>query len=222
MMKIKNFRKHTITRSTPPSKTKYADYKPYLKKDFCGRCAYCNLLDESITTPFEVDHFIPRAVFKDTRMDLDTDYTNLVYSCKKCNIAKRDQFSGDIGAAKPTNELFYDPVLTDYNSVFYRNHFGAIDSDDAKGRRTIKNLKLYRPIHILAWLCEEIYETAEKLEREINQEQDQNRKDILVTALNNLNGQYRKLHRLFTAEYNNSSFTLPNSLTNTPDQQTLL
>ena len=78
-MKIKDFKTHSIIRSTPPHKNDYADYKPYLKKDFCGRCAYCNLLDTAITTPFEVDHFIPRKTFKDCRDDLDNDYTNLIY-----------------------------------------------------------------------------------------------------------------------------------------------
>ena len=207
-MKIKDFKTHAITRSTPPQQTRYGDYKPFLKKDFCGRCAYCNLLDETITTPFEVDHFIPRAVFKHGRMDLDTDYTNLVYSCKKCNNAKRQQFSGDIHSANPTNELFYDPTMVDYNDIFYRNNFGAIDSDDDKGKKSITRLKLYRPIHILAWICEELNDTAEKLEAAIKVESETGRRQTLEAALNKINNQYRKMSRLFTAAYNDNSFSI--------------
>lgn len=207
-MKIKDFKTHTISRSDPPHKSRYKQYKPYLKEDFCGRCAYCNLLDESITTSFEVDHFIPRDAFKNDRLDLDTDYKNLVYACKKCNGAKLDQFEGDIRAPSPTNELFYDPVLVDYNDIFYRNHLGAIDSDDEKGRQQIVRLKLYRPIHILAWVCEQMRQTADKLERAIDVEQNAERKDKLQEALNKIDRQGWKLFRLFIAVYNDNSFTI--------------
>lgn len=207
-MKIRDFKTHTISRSSPPHQDRYSDYKPYLRADFCKRCAYCNLLDESITTPFEVDHFIPRATFKDCRMDLDTDYTNLIYSCKKCNNAKRKQFSGDITVEKPTNELFYDPVKVDYNTIFFRNQLGSIDSVDDKGKDTIVRLKLYRPIHNLSWICEEMYSTAEKLEASIQNEPAGARRDSMVAALNRINSQYRKLSRLFTAAYNDNSFAM--------------
>ena len=207
-MKIKDFKSHRIVRSSPPDQKEYHAYKPFLKKDFCGRCAYCNLLDTAITTPFEVDHFIPRAVFMHGRMNLETDYKNLIYSCKKCNNAKRNQFSGNIGSENPTNELFYDPTVVDYNDIFFRNHLGAIDSEDEKGKETIIRLKLYRPIHILAWLCEEINETANRLEVAIYREKDALRKQKLELALNRINAQYRKYGRLFIAVYNDKNFSI--------------
>lgn len=207
-MKIKNFKSHTIVRSTPAHRNDYHAYKPYLKKDFCGRCAFCNLSDASITTPFEVEHLIPRAVFKEIRTDLETDYKNLVYACKKCNGAKSSQFEGDISAADPHNNLFYDPVLVDYNTIFYRNELGAIDSDDDKGKKMIELLKLYRPIHILGWLCEEINNTADKLRCAIDQELNEDRKKKLQTALEKLNEQYRKYNCLFIASYNEEEFQL--------------
>lgn len=207
-MKIKDFKTHSIVRSTPPYKKHYNDYKPYLKMDFRSRCAYCNLLDTAITTPFEVDHFIPRKEFESCRMDLDTDYTNLVYSCKKCNGAKGHQFFGDIRSAIPTNELFYDPVLVDYNEIFYRNELGAIDSDDSKGKGSIIKLKLYRPIHILAWVCEELNETADKLEAAAKLENDIERKQTLEIAQHKVEHQYRKFNRLFIAAYNDNGFSI--------------
>lgn len=81
-------------------------------------------------------------------------------------------------------------------------------SDDGKGKRSITNLKLYRPIHILAWVCEELNETAEKLEAAIRIERDSQRKKALEAALQKIEHQYRKLSRLFTAAYNDNSFTI--------------
>ena len=207
-MKIKDFKNHTITRSNPPHYDDYSKYKPFLEKDFSNRCAYCNLRKEAITTPFEVDHFIPRNAFKIIKPDLETNYGNLIYSCKKCNVAKSDRFEGDLHSADPTNDLFYDPVLTDYNTVFYRNELGAIDSDDPKGKSMIKMLKLYRPIHILAWLCDEINQTADKLESIISTTTDEKRKSEYIKALDLLNKQYRKWDNIFKASYNDNSFSL--------------
>lgn len=175
-MKIKDFKTHTIARSTPPHYEEYKKYKPYLENDFCNRCAYCNLSDKRITTPFEIDHFIPEVAFKETNPELKTDYNNLIYSCKKCNGTKGGKFKGDLSSQNPTNELFYDPVSVDYNIIFFRNELGAIDSDDPKGKEMIKLLKLYRPIHILGWLCEEIDATADKLEIAIKHENNEFKK----------------------------------------------
>ena len=207
-MKIKDFKTHTITRSTPPHFSSYGDYKPYLERDFGERCAYCNLHSKRITTPFEVDHFIPRKAFEGVRPSLDTDYKNLVYACKKCNVAKSGKFEGDLTEVSPTNTLFYDPVLVDYNSIFYRNELGAIDSDDSKGKNMIKMLKLYRPIHILAWLCEEIRLTKDKLQGAIDVETNEAKKQEYQKALDGLNAQYCKFVDLFIASYNDNKFEL--------------
>lgn len=91
-MKIDEFKSHTITRSSPKPKNKYSYYKNDLRQDFCGRCAYCNLSDDSITTPFEIDHFIPKTAFKDIRPELLTDYNNLIYSCKNVTMLKEGSF----------------------------------------------------------------------------------------------------------------------------------
>ena len=209
-MKIKDFKQHTITRSSPKREDNYRNYKNQLANDFCNRCAYCNLHDKSITTYFEVDHFVPKKAFEDTRPELLTDYRNLVYSCKKCNVAKSGKFEGDLTEENPTNTLFYDPVEVDYNDIFYRNELGAIASDDAKGKQMIELLKLYRPIHILGWLREEINSIADKLLLALNNETDTKRKELLQDALNKMNSQYRKFDNLFTATYNDNSFKIQN------------
>ena len=203
IMRIDCFRSHCIARCSPPAANDYKSYRRFLAEDFKHRCAYCNLHDTRITTPFHIDHFIPRKEFEHLRPDLDTDYNNLIYSCPKCNNAKRDKFQGDLSLPNPTNEMFYDPVNVDYNTIFYRNEIGAIDSDDIKGKEMIKALKLYRPIHILAWICEKLDKQAEQLQLAIIQEEDVIRKEKLREASVKINSQYRKYVNLFTASYNN-------------------
>ena len=57
-------------------------------------------------------------------------------------------------------------------------------------------------------VCEELNETAEKLEAAIRIERDSQRKKALEAALQKIEHQYRKLSRLFTAAYNDNSFTI--------------
>lgn len=92
-MKYKDFRNHIIKRTCNKKLKDYTSYKKYLAEDFKHRCAYCNTLD-SIASPmlFTVDHFVPRDVFKEKNISLDTDYNNLMYSCIKCNLAKSNKY----------------------------------------------------------------------------------------------------------------------------------
>ncbi|AEY65604.1 HNH endonuclease signature motif containing protein [Clostridium sp. BNL1100] len=206
----RKFRDFSIKRSCNKNYTNYTRYKPYLKQDFSCRCAYCNLLDTSITTPFEVDHFIPRDTFKDDWPECDTLYENLIYSCKKCNIAKSSQFSGDISPKKIINEFFYNPVLEDYGEIFYRNDYGGIDSDDLKGREMIKRLKLYRPIHNIAWLCEALKNLLVKINNQIEKVgRDSEQGKVFLLAKEELSDYYITCQHIFIENYNNEKFVMP-------------
>lgn len=207
-MKTRKFKTHIISRGNPKKKSNYKDYRDSLKHDFKGRCAYCNLSDEAITTPFQIDHFIPAKVFKGKRDDLNNDYTNLIYSCPKCNNAKRDKFEGDIYSENPTNDLFYDPVLVDYNTIFYRNEVGVIASDDPKGQNMIKLLKLYRLIHILGWICDEMKMVREKLQFAIENETDAGKVKLLIDAKNQINDKYCTYVDIFIASYNDKEISI--------------
>lgn len=206
-MKIKVFRTHTIIRSNPRPCNNYSAYRHILQEDFHHRCAYCNLRDTSITTPFEIDHFVPKKECKKAnRSDLISDYRNLVYACKKCNNAKRAQFVGDLSDDVPTNELFYDPVDTDYNAIFYRSDRGTIEATTDKGKDQINRLKLFRPIHSLAWVCEETSDLIERLRAEFESELDEHRKRLLIDAYNKATSQYYEFNTIFTAAYNDNDF----------------
>lgn len=200
------FRKHKIIRTCKKSYSNYTSYKPFLKEDFCHRCAYCNLCDTDITTYFEVDHFVPKAIFMKTdgREYLEYDYANLIYSCPNCNRAKSDLYSGDIINRPYDNDSLYDPVKTNYNDIFYRDKHGTISSHDLKGKEMIIALKLYRPIHNLAWICEQLKELSQELGDKIENETDSSKKSILLEAHYKLLQYHQKCYCIFIANYNNN------------------
>lgn len=205
----RNFRDYKITRTCTKKYDDYHSYARFLREDFNHRCAYCNLLDTQITTPFEVDHFIPQDVFKDEWPELKTLYGNLVYSCKKCNVAKSNQYKGDISKRKIKNDLFYEPEETDYGTIFYRGDDGGIRSDDEKGRDMISKLKLYRPIHNLAWICEITKKTLDKLSVQIDKAgKDSAKGKKLQEAKEELQDYYEDCIAVFLANYNNNKFVI--------------
>ncbi len=204
----RKFRDYIIKRTCTKEYKDYHSYMKYLSEDFKHRCAYCNLLDTQITTPYEADHFIPEDAFKNEWPELRTLYANLIYSCKKCNGAKSNQYEGDITKRELKNELFYDPENTDYDTVFYRGDDGGIYSDDEKGRDMITRLKLYRPIHNLAWICEMTRLTLEKLSRQIKEVgKDSMRGKLLWEAKEELQEYYDDCIAVFIANYNNNKFS---------------
>ncbi|MBX4263770.1 HNH endonuclease [Clostridium estertheticum] len=209
---MRKFRDFRIIRTCTKKYTVYGTYKPSLRKDFKGRCSYCNLLENSITTPFEVDHYIPRDTFKDDWPELDTLYENLVFACKKCNIAKSSKYTGNISNKRVINEEFYNPVDVDYGTIFYRNDAGGIDSYDAKGKDMIAKLKLYKPIHNMAWICENLNATLEKIDIQIEKSyKNPLKREILKKAKDELNDYYRLCNKLFQSNYNNDKFNIPES-----------
>src|SRR5271154_2101665 len=66
----------------------YRRYKKYLIVDFSNRCGYCDGHDKWYGgfKNFHIDHFAPKEKFP----QLKTVYSNLIYSCPSCNIAKSD------------------------------------------------------------------------------------------------------------------------------------
>lgn len=171
------FKEHTITRTCPEELSNYTEYREYLEKDFSWRCCYCNMSYELLTTSFHIDHFIPRKAFEGKKDCLLTKYDNLMLSCPKCNLSKSDAYKGDIDKDDSiTNELFYNPDETDYNSVFYRNSLGGIQSDDSKGKEMIKRLRLYRLVHNMAWIVDEYKKVYNQLDAMAKKENDPARK----------------------------------------------
>ena len=162
---------------------------------------------ELLTISYHVEHFIPVKAFEGKKDTLLTEYENLMWACPKCNLSKGDKYKGNFqSSSKIENELFYNPVEVDYNDIFFRNEIGGIDSDDAKGREMIKLLKLYRPIHNLAWLIERLEKLALNLEQAEKKETDLERKRLLSEAAGKVALECVKKSKLFRAAYNGKQF----------------
>lgn len=204
------FRNYKIKRTCTKHYANYQSYKPYLAEDFQHRCAYCNLLDKDITSFFEIDHFVPQAEIKrcPSLSYLINDYQNLVYSCRNCNGEKSDIFEGDLTTSPYENERFYDPEKNDYNTVFYRNQCGSICSNDAKGKSMIVDLKLYRPINNIAWICEQLDMLSEKLQALGDAETDPERKCLIKDAELEALRYYKVCKKIHTANFNNKKFSI--------------
>lgn len=202
-MKYEDFKKHRIQKTKGLDFRNPNQYRPYLSKDFSGRCCYCNMHEGTVTAPFHVEHFIPENTFKGIKDSLKTDYRNLMWSCPKCNLSKGDKYAGDlVHNSEIENAMFYNPEKVDYNEIFFRNELGAIDSEDDKGRQMIRELKLYRPIHTLSWLVEKLEDTYDLLERAIATEAGGSRKDAYITARDKIANIHMKKERAFRAAYN--------------------
>lgn len=190
------FRDYEIKRTYTEFHQDYKDYIPALQIDFKNRCAYCNTLDSMITESFSVDHFVPRKEFEKAGiLELDADYNNLMYCCPKCNKVKSSQFLGVVSKNEIKNELFYNPVETDYGKIFYRDIFGGISSKDSLGKDMIVRLKLYSPIFNLIYLSEVIDDRLEKIENLVEKENN----SLVKTQWNEV---YMKLNK-FSRELRN-------------------
>jgi hypothetical protein len=132
------FRRH----ETPPKYSDYRKYKPFLRKDFERRCAYCERTESSLggEEQFEIDHFKPRKKSSDLR----SEYQNLYYACRKCNLSK--------GSTWPSDEkiksgfVFADPCLIDpYEEHFREKADGGLEKLTNCGRYTSDHIRLDRP-----------------------------------------------------------------------------
>lgn len=197
------FRKHTIIRDCDKKYNDYHDYKEYLKKDFKNRCAYCNMHDEwTKPLPFQIDHYIPRAVFqKAGRDDLKNDYQNLMYSCPICNRLKSDAFEGEIPADQILNPLFYNPVDVNYNTIFTRDEMGRIQSEDELGKDMIKRLQLYRPTKQMAWFLDELQLVYDELGKRMETETDAEKSAKLKLAHEKIGNALYQKHRFFVHSF---------------------
>lgn len=116
-----------IRRSDPKQVSRYQHHRPELKADFNNRCGYCDCHDLWKHTFYEVDHFVPYAVFKNLKNIKKSDYSNLVYSCRFCNNSKRNKWPSQDEEIHNNGKLgFIDPCNKEYDTQFYRTNDGKI------------------------------------------------------------------------------------------------
>ncbi len=195
------FREHTPKRrNITTAVNTYGDHRNDLRIDYKNRCGYCNDFDSFRFTYFELDHFIPQKKDKKPFLTIksNTDYSNLVYSCKACNNAKRNKWpTNDENVPNRNNEGFIDPCDDDYNNHFGRTNSGRITHKTKLGEWKYNNLKFYKPQHEIIWNIEEL----EKLIIEIKALKviapDDNRvKDLLISVYDEFYDYLNKLFKL--------------------------
>lgn len=133
-------------------KFRWANYqtpkcKEYLRNDFSHECAYCKLQESEIglidKDYFEIDHFRPQSN-EDKEFDPHI-YSNLYYSCLKCNGTKSNTWSENL--LDPCKEdIFSGPyplVKEGYNAATFYKY----ESDDDKGVYYIETFKLNSRYH---------------------------------------------------------------------------
>ncbi len=158
---MSNFREHTPKRRNIIKKVNsHGEHRKDLKTDYKDRCGYCNDLDNWRSIWFEIDHFIPQKRNKKQFLTIKTitDYTNLVYSCRSCNNAKRNKWpSNDEKVPNINNEGFIDPCEDEYKDQFNRLKNGRIKPNTDLGEWMYNAMKLYNPQHEILWNIEQVH-----------------------------------------------------------------
>lgn len=103
-------------------------YTKILKEDFGNMCGYCGKDFNIIKCPYQKDHLIPEYIAKKVgRLDLLTDYNNLVYSCRVCNRNKWHSWPFDnVNQTHDDHVGFVDPATEEYDKHLERDASGRI------------------------------------------------------------------------------------------------
>lgn len=120
--------RHRRTES-PPKLGRYPLFKPYLRRDFFGRCVYCCKPDglDPQTAHFHVEHYRPKQVFPAQELD----YDNLYYACGNCNGRKGTFWPTDADlangrwVANPCEHVMIDHLKFDRLEVQARSKAGT-------------------------------------------------------------------------------------------------
>lgn len=112
----------------PTGYTDYRSYKPWVRDEFGFRCVYC-LFRETWYPNGQASFAVEHARSQHVATDLVTNYTNLLYSCNRCN------------SWKQIAELL-DPTREALGSHLRVDHDGSITHLTDEGLRLIRVLHL--------------------------------------------------------------------------------
>lgn len=143
------------------AQTKYSKYKNDLRSDFYMKCGYCGTHDyySGGVRGFHIDHFAPKSRFA----HLVNEYSNLIYCCPVCNLAKSDDWPSDCAEISfVLDEGYVDPCCSDYEKHLGRRADGSIVALTPLGGYISKKLKLFMRRRQVCWLIDRM-ETQLKL-----------------------------------------------------------
>lgn len=150
-----------IKRRTNILQKDYKEYREELEEDFYGLCGYCGKNQYAFNERFEIDHFAPKKKFPERK----NDYSNLVFSCSKCNKHKLNKWvTDDPYVSVKDNCGFIDPASDAFDENLHRKDSGEIYGITEIGKYMCKELKFdIRPI-AMVWKVNKLNELKEKLE----------------------------------------------------------
>ena len=131
-----------------PQFSRYQDYRLYLRFDFQYCCAYCLTHERYFLDgeAGEIDHHRPlhppKALGKDFS-HLVNAYSNLYWSCPRCNLYKGNLWPTDEEYER--GERFLDPCLEDHDTHWETHTDGTLTAKTATGSDTIQVLRRDRP-----------------------------------------------------------------------------
>lgn len=155
-------------REEPPIKqtvstvvSKYQNHRPILKKNFRGKCGYCNDNDFWRNTYYEIDHYIPKKYLTEAE---EKEYWNLIYSCRYCNNSKRAKWpTKDRNIENNGKEGFVNPYSKEYDLLFERDNEGRIIPQSELAKWIYKNLNLGLKRHSIIWQLECLKSTVNEI-----------------------------------------------------------
>ncbi len=161
-MIIRNkFREKVPVKRTLPAKSSYEDYRSDLRQDFFERCGYCNDPDH-FRGDYHIDHFAPQASFD----HLTNEYSNLIYSCPVCNMAKGCDWVTDTCDVSCTEtEGYINPCDSGYDDNFERDEYGEIVTCSPVAEYMYMRLKFYLPRHAIYWNLYRVQNMVKELEK---------------------------------------------------------
>jgi len=173
------FREHTPKRQNITTNVSaYGKHRDDLKLDYIDRCGYCNDVNTWRFIWFEIDHFVPK---KHLETISEKDYSNLVYSCRSCNNAKRAKWpTGDEKIHNQNNKGFIDPCNDDYNKQFDRLDTGRIKPETELGEWMYNAMKLYKPQHEIIWNIDLLDKLIDEIEEVLNLSPNEDLTDRLL------------------------------------------
>lgn len=174
-----------IRKQIVPLFSSYKRYKPFLRKEFDYRCAYCAIheAEDGGSKKFHIDHYLPKNKFKEQ----ECEYTNLLYSCMDCNILKGEYYENWFSKLK--NEYILNPCLHDFDFHYNRDNPMWVGLSNAS-RWNIQKLRLNSPKQV------KIRETRQLFFKKIKELENE------IIALKNLNASNTYKNEIETTIFN--------------------
>ncbi|HBR7837312.1 TPA: HNH endonuclease, partial [Klebsiella pneumoniae] len=180
--------------------SKYNLYKAALSKDFFCCCGYCGTHHVYYGSGkcFHIDHFAPKSKFK----HLENEYSNLVYSCPTCNIAKSNDWCGPTENERIFNNVGYiEPCDEVYATSFYRDSSGKIKYQEGNlaAKYMYHKLKFGLKRHEIFWLADYFYDLVPRISKKLRETPESNPlhdelKKLLLDSIEQMD-KYRQLQR---------------------------